>query len=74
MVFLFVLWTAAIGFRLVQLQVIQHSELKNQVERQNQNQDDIIPQRGTIFDRNGNKLACSVPRAFVFYSKSKTSH
>jgi len=68
MVFLFVLWTAAIGFRLVQLQVIQHSELKNQVERQNQNQDDIIPQRGTIFDRNGNKLACSVPRAFVFYS------
>ena len=68
MVFLFILWTAAIGFRLVQLQVIQHNELKNQVERQNQNQDDIIPQRGTIFDRNGNRLACSIPRATVVYS------
>ncbi len=68
MVFLFVLWTAAIGFRLVQLQVIQHSELKNQVERQNRNQDDIIPHRGTIFDRNGNRLACSVPRPLVIYS------
>ncbi len=68
MVFLFVLWTSAIGFRLVQLQIIQHSELKNQVERQNQNQDDIIPQRGTIFDRNGSRLACSVPRASVIYS------
>jgi len=66
--FLFVLWTAVIGFRLVQLQIIQHSELKNQVQRQNQNQDDIIPQRGTLFDRNGNRLACSVPRASVFYS------
>jgi len=68
MVFLFALWSSVIGYRLVQLQIIQHKELKNQVLKQNQNKDDIIPQRGTIFDRNGNRLACSVPRASVFYS------
>ena len=68
MVFLFTLWSSVIAFRLVDLQIINHKELKRQVQRQNQNQDDIIPQRGTIYDRNGNRLACSVPRASVFYS------
>ncbi|MFW6140350.1 MAG: peptidoglycan D,D-transpeptidase FtsI family protein [Acidobacteriota bacterium] len=68
MVFLFTLWSSVIVFRLAELQIINHNELKNQVERQNQNQDDIIPQRGAIYDRNGNKLACSIPRASVFYS------
>jgi len=68
MVFVFTLWSSLIVFRLVELQVINHKELKIQVERQNQNQDEIIPRRGTIFDRNGNRLACSVPRATVFYS------
>lgn len=68
MVFVFILWSSVIAFRLVDLQVINHKELKSQVRRQNQNQDDIIPQRGAIYDRNGNRLACSVPRALVFYS------
>ncbi|MGM0466593.1 MAG: peptidoglycan D,D-transpeptidase FtsI family protein [Acidobacteriota bacterium] len=68
MVFLFVLWSSVIAFRLVDLQIINHKELNRQVQRQNQNQDDIIPLRGTIYDRNGNRLACSVPRASVFYS------
>lgn len=67
-VFLFLLWTGVIGYRLVQLQVVHHNDFKTQVERQNQNKDEIFPQRGTIFDRNGNILACSVPRASVFYS------
>jgi cell division protein FtsI/penicillin-binding protein 2 len=68
MVFIFSIWTSLIVLRLIQLQVIQHQELKNQVEKQNQNKDEIIPQRGTIFDRKGTRLACSVPRASVFYS------
>ncbi|MBD3414714.1 MAG: hypothetical protein GF421_09830 [Candidatus Aminicenantes bacterium] len=68
MVFLSLIWSTLVVLRLVQIQVIQHKDFKQQVQRQNQNKDDILPKRGTIFDRNGNRLACSIPRATVVYS------
>jgi cell division protein FtsI (penicillin-binding protein 3) len=62
------LWLCGLGFRLVQLQVIEHPRLKTQLLLQNQDKDWIIPKRGTIFDRTGNILARSVPRQSVYYT------
>jgi len=62
------LWLCALVFRLVQLQVIEHPRLKAQLLRQNQHQSQIIPKRGTIFDRTGNILARSIPSHSVYYT------
>jgi len=66
MAFFFFLWAAGISFRLVQVQVFDHSDLKAQVLRQNQNKDAILPVRGTIYDRNWKILARSLPAPSVF--------
>jgi cell division protein FtsI/penicillin-binding protein 2 len=65
--FLFILWMAVLMLRLVQLQVIDHVELKSEAIQQNQNKTEIKPKRGTIFDRNMTILARSVPRYSVFF-------
>jgi cell division protein FtsI/penicillin-binding protein 2 len=62
----FVLWAAIIVIRLVQLQVIDHARLKTEAIKQNQDKKDIVPKRGTIFDRNMSILARSVPAYSVF--------
>jgi len=59
-------WTLLITARLVQLQVIDHARLKEEVLRQNQNRSILKPKRGTIFDRQGTILARSIPRYSVF--------
>jgi len=64
--FFFFLWAAGISFRLVQIQVVDHSRLKALVLRQNQNKDTILPIRGTIYDRKGKILARSLPAPSVF--------
>jgi cell division protein FtsI/penicillin-binding protein 2 len=63
-----VVWTVGILFRLIQLQVIDHARLSGQVLRQNQVRSDIIPERGTIFDRNHTILAQSIPSQTVYYA------
>lgn len=72
LIFFLIIWIASILFRLIQLQIIDHSQLKAEVIDQNQNTEPIFPKRGTIYDRSGSILARSVPRQSVFYTSFKT--
>src|SRR5437899_12612697 len=56
----FVLWIGGIGVRLVNLQVTQHSWLKNKAVDLRQNVKQTRMLRGTIFDRDERALAMSV--------------
>ena len=51
---------AAMGYRLVQIQVVQASELAEEGLSQRWESRDLAPQRGKIFDRNGELLALTV--------------
>lgn len=64
--FILVAWSAAIAFRLVHLQVKGHARARAAVLNQNQRNLTIEPERGNIYDRNGQILACSLP-AFSVY-------
>ena len=55
------LWAVGIAGRLIYLQVFQHSELRRQAEAQHKSEVKVQASRGTIFDRNGQALAMSVP-------------
>ena len=57
---------AAVGARLVHLQVIARDDLAEQALDQRLVSFTIPAARGTIFDRNGRDLALDVPRDFVF--------
>jgi cell division protein FtsI (penicillin-binding protein 3) len=65
--FFFFLWFFGLTLRLIQLQVIEHSRLRYAVVKQNQHKRDIVPKRGTIYDRHGNILARSLPVPSVFF-------
>jgi cell division protein FtsI/penicillin-binding protein 2 len=54
-------WSVLLVFRLVQLQVVQHASLKTRALKQSQATVRVRARRGTIFDRNGRVLACSLP-------------
>ena len=54
------MWMAAIGAKLVWLQVKQHDSLVARATRQQQAAINLSPMRGVIYDRNGNELARSV--------------
>jgi cell division protein FtsI/penicillin-binding protein 2 len=56
---IFLAW-AAMAFRLVQVQVVQASDLADQGLSQRLVTQDLPPQRGKIFDRNGELLALTV--------------
>ena len=71
MAMLFMLWLIFLIIRLLQLQVIEHPSLKTQVTQHNQNKKDIIPKRGTIYDRAGIILARSLPFRSVFYTPNE---
>ncbi|MFB0565674.1 MAG: peptidoglycan D,D-transpeptidase FtsI family protein [Candidatus Aminicenantaceae bacterium] len=64
--FFFFLWLVGLVLRLIQIQVINHSRLKNEALNQNRNIDIYSPKRGTIYDRNGKILALSLPVDSVF--------
>ena len=66
--FLLTVWVIGIFFRLVDLQVFLHASFKTQVAKQNQDRTKILPDRGTIYDRNGKILARSIPVPSLFYS------
>jgi cell division protein FtsI (penicillin-binding protein 3) len=55
------LWGAAIFARLVLLQVVQHDKYAARARAQQEAQMAIPASRGSIFDRNGQPLAISVP-------------
>ncbi|MHB8094508.1 MAG: peptidoglycan D,D-transpeptidase FtsI family protein [Candidatus Aminicenantales bacterium] len=68
---IFAIWFAGIFARLVSLQIIDHAKLKTEVLEQSQNEIEVLPRRGTIYDRNGKILARSLPVASVYYSSLK---
>ena len=57
---------AAIGARLLQLQVFRSDELEAQARRQHQQMIEIGGERGAILDRNGRDLAISVATSSLF--------
>jgi len=66
--FLLTVWVIGIFIRLIDLQVFLHASFKAQVVKQNQDRTKILPERGTIYDRNGKILARSIPVPSIFYS------
>jgi cell division protein FtsI/penicillin-binding protein 2 len=66
--FLLTVWIIGILIRLIDLQVFLHAGFKAQVAKQNQDRTKILPERGTIYDRNGKILARSIPVPSLFYS------
>jgi cell division protein FtsI/penicillin-binding protein 2 len=60
-------WMLGIIVRLVQLQVFGHAKAEARVIEQNQGRTDILPRRGTIYDRQGRILARSLPARSVYY-------
>jgi cell division protein FtsI/penicillin-binding protein 2 len=71
LLFFLFLWFGIIVLRLVELQVINHTEAKARVLNQNHDVEAVFPQRGTIFDRSGTILARSLPRPSIFYIPPK---
>jgi cell division protein FtsI/penicillin-binding protein 2 len=65
-----VLWLIVLIFRLIQLQVIDSSDYIATKLKQNQDTSAIIPERGTIFDRNGTILARSIPAPSIAFRSS----
>ncbi|MFQ5523966.1 MAG: peptidoglycan D,D-transpeptidase FtsI family protein [Acidimicrobiia bacterium] len=55
-----------LAYRLVQLQVVQASELKEKGLSQRLESRDLAPQRGKIFDRNGELLALTVDSKSIY--------
>jgi cell division protein FtsI (penicillin-binding protein 3) len=56
----FVFWTAAIGVRLVWLQVVRHGDFVERAARQQQRTFEVAPRRGVLYDRNLKELAMTV--------------
>ena len=56
----FILWTAAIGVRLIWLQVVRHSDFVERAARQQQRTFEVAPRRGVLYDRNLKELAMTV--------------
>ena len=63
--FLFV-WALIIGARLTLLQVVHYREWVQRADRQQQRTVEISPQRGIIYDRNGQALAMTVQVDSIF--------
>jgi len=64
-------WALILTGRLVQLQVFGHASAKAEVLEQSRSRSEISPERGTIFDRNGQILARSIPARSIFLTPSK---
>ncbi|NIQ94917.1 MAG: transpeptidase family protein [Desulfuromonadales bacterium] len=67
----FVLAFCLIAGRAFYLQVLQNDDLRERAERQHQRVIPLTPQRGTIFDRNGEELAVSIDVDSVYVNPGK---
>jgi cell division protein FtsI (penicillin-binding protein 3) len=65
------LWGGAIFYKLVSLQVLHHQEYVLQARKHQEEVRTIPAPRGTIFDRNGQPLAMSIPTEFVYVNPLK---
>jgi cell division protein FtsI/penicillin-binding protein 2 len=54
-------WSGLLLFRLVELQVVRHAAFRARALKQSQTHVRVQARRGTIYDRNGRVLACSLP-------------
>ncbi len=63
---LVLLWAAILILRLFYLQIVQHDQYLHQALSQQGKTLDIKPSRGTILDRNGRRLAMSLPVDSVY--------
>jgi cell division protein FtsI (penicillin-binding protein 3) len=59
------IWAALILGRLIQLQIIQHSQFAEMAREQQQKVEEIKAPRGSILDRYGQRLAMSLPAESV---------
>jgi cell division protein FtsI (penicillin-binding protein 3) len=62
----FVLAFGLIGYRALSLQVLRHDQFEERAQRQYQRIVQLPPQRGTIYDRNGEELALSTAVDSIF--------
>ena len=69
-----VLWTVAIGAKLIRLQVRDHDWLQEKAERQQQSTIELSPMRGNIYDRNGLALARSVEVKSLYCTPAQVSN
>jgi cell division protein FtsI (penicillin-binding protein 3) len=60
------LWSAAACWRLWDLQVVRHAELRDRATQQQQRDIEIEPPRGSILDARGRELAVSIPVRSAF--------
>ena len=56
-----IVWAALIVARLIQLQIVQHGEFTRLARQQQQRVVEVRAPRGMILDRNGQRLAMSLP-------------
>jgi cell division protein FtsI/penicillin-binding protein 2 len=68
---LLVLWVLAIGYKLIKLQVSDHTRLRARAESQQQAEIELSPVRGIVYDRNGNELARSVEAKSLYASPAE---
>ena len=54
-------WALIIVVRLIELQVIRHGEYRRLAQEQQEHLEEVRPPRGAILDRNGQRLAMSLP-------------
>src|SRR5579884_2608266 len=62
----FAIWLCAISVRLVWLQVVRFGDLTLRAARLHERTIDLAPQRGIIYDRNGQEMAMTVQVDSVF--------
>ena len=60
------IWAAIVLVRLVQLQIVEHNKYQLLADREHDHLVKVEPRRGSILDRNGQRLAMSLPVDSVF--------
>ena len=76
---LFLVWSCLIGYRLVELQILQYPAMRERARRQQTRVFHVSPKRGVIYDRKNRELAVSIKVESVFAvppeveSKSRTA-
>lgn len=60
--------------RLYGLQIINHEEFKQEVDKNQVRKVDVLPERGIIYDRNLEKLAINIPSYSLYAYPKKISH